>query len=140
MCKLLYGQTNSFPASGDVGKMAWNDPGPGSTDWYRRMFIHPNGNIGIGTIIPTEKLSVNRKIRTHEIKVEAANSPDYVFVKSHLPDIPSAEDVKVNRVDLGDMNAKLLKKIEELTLYMIELNKIIKSQQNEINQIKSKIN
>jgi hypothetical protein len=99
-----------------------------------------NGNVGIGTASPTEKLSVNGKIRAHEIKVETANWPDYVFAKEyklqslqeteqhikdkgHLPGIPSAEEVKADGVDLGEMNAKLLKKIEELTLYLIEQNK-----------------
>jgi len=104
------------------------------------MFMGITGNIGIGTTTPLEKLSVNGKIRAHEIKVETANWPDYVFVKDyqlpslketekyinekgHLPGIPSASDVKANGVDLGEMNAKLLKKIEELTLYMIDIKK-----------------
>lgn len=132
-----------------------------------------DGNVGIGTTVPKEKLSVNGKIRAHEIKVETANWPDYVFAKDyqlpslqeteqhikekgHLPGIPSAEEVKANGVDLGEMNGKLLKKIEELTLHLIELKKendkerlkqheknerqekLIKQQQNEINKLKSK--
>ncbi|MFC5284235.1 hypothetical protein [Pedobacter alpinus] len=98
------------------------------------------GNVGIGTLTPQEKLSVNGKIRAREIKVETANWPDYVFGKNyqlpdlketetfikinkHLPGIPSAEEVEKNGVSLGEMNAKLLKKIEELTLYVIQLQK-----------------
>lgn len=116
------------------------------------------GNVGIGTNNPKEKLSVNGNIRAHEIKVETANWPDYVFManyqlpslqeteqyikkKGHLPGIPSAEDVKVNGVDLGDMNTRLLKKIEELTLYLIEMKKEnevqTKKLQKEINKLKS---
>nr|WP_162989048.1 hypothetical protein [Pedobacter schmidteae] len=103
-----------------------------------------NGNVGIGTTTPAEKLAVNGKIRAHEIKVETANWPDYVFAKDyelptlqetekhikekgHLPDIPSAEEVKSNGIDLGEMNAKLLQKIEELTLHLIEKDREIKN-------------
>ncbi|HWW40184.1 MAG TPA: hypothetical protein VNZ46_12765, partial [Pedobacter sp.] len=98
------------------------------------------GNVGIGTLTPKEKLSVNGKIRAQELKVETANWPDYVFEKDyqlptleqtekhiqekgHLPGIPSASEVKAEGIEVGDMNAKLLKKIEELTLYLIELKK-----------------
>ncbi|TKC56599.1 hypothetical protein FBD94_23080 [Pedobacter hiemivivus] len=97
------------------------------------------GNVGIGTPTPREKLSVNGKIRAQEVKVENINWPDYVFTKfyrlpeleetakhikekGHLPGIPSAEEVKNNGIDLGEMNAKLLQKIEELTLHLIKLN------------------
>jgi hypothetical protein len=120
------------------------------------------GNVGIGTNTPKEKLSVNGKIRAHEVKVETANWPDYVFSPSyklpdlketekfikannHLPDIPSAAEVEKEGVNLGEMNARLLKKIEELTLYLIELkkdNEQIKidhaRQQQEINLLKNK--
>ncbi|WP_448105179.1 hypothetical protein [Pedobacter panaciterrae] len=99
-----------------------------------------SGNVGIGTATPNAKLAVNGNIRAKEIKVENANWPDYVFAKEyqltslqqtekhikekgHLPGIPSAQEVKANGVDLGDMNAKLLKKIEEITLYLIEIKK-----------------
>ncbi|WP_448105172.1 hypothetical protein [Pedobacter panaciterrae] len=122
-------------STGSAGNFAIYDANAGS-----RLVINSLGNIGIGTLTPTEKLSVNGKVRAHEIKVETANWPDYVFArdyqltslketeqyikdKGHLPGIPSAEEVKANGVDLGDMNAKLLKKIEELTLYLIEMKK-----------------
>ncbi|WP_214228805.1 hypothetical protein [Pedobacter sp. B4-66] len=112
-----------------------------------------DGNVGIGTTAPKEKLSVNGKIRAHEIKVETSGWPDYVFAKDyqlpslqeteqhikdkgHLPGIPSAEEVKANGVDLGEMNAKLLKKIEELTLHLIESEKHEKKQQAEINELR----
>ncbi|MNU07544.1 hypothetical protein D3C72_2531870 [compost metagenome] len=71
-----------------------------------------------------------------------ANWPDFVFAKDykihslqetekhikqhgHLPGIPSAEEVKANGIDLGEMNAKLLEKVEELTLHLIEKDKEI---------------
>jgi hypothetical protein len=130
-----------------------------------RFYIQGDGNVGIGTTTPQEKLSVNGKIRAKEIKVETVNWPDYVFSPSyklpdlkateqfikkngHLPEIPSAVEVEKEGVSLGEMNAKLLKKIEELTLYLIEQNQKIKqqeqyfekkiaSQQEEINRFKS---
>lgn len=136
----------------------------------RYMTMLANGNLGIGTASPAEKLSVNGNIRAKEIKVETANWPDYVFAKNyqlpslketenhikekgHLPGIPSADEVKANGVDLGEMNAKLLKKIEELTLYLIEMKKdnelekinnleqkkIIYQQQKDIKYLKTKI-
>ncbi|WP_316810317.1 hypothetical protein [Pedobacter heparinus] len=106
------------------------------------------GNLGIGVEAPTEKLSVNGKIRAQEIKVEASPWPDYVFSrdyqlptlqqteqhikeKGHLPGIPSAAEVKANGIDLGEMNAKLVQKIEELTLHLIR-------QQKEIEQLKKR--
>ncbi|MGQ7855252.1 hypothetical protein ACUN24_13540 [Pedobacter sp. WC2501] len=112
------------------------------------LTINPQGDIGIGTTSPREKLSVNGNIRAREIKVEARDWPDYVFatdyrpltpdeleryisVNKHLPGLPSAKEAEENGVELGKMNKKLLEKIEELTLYMI-------SQQKEINELKKK--
>lgn len=108
-----------------------------------------NGNVGIGTATPNEKLSVNGMIRSKEVKVEVANWPDYVFEKSytlptlpgiekfihekgHLPGIPTAAEVNQNGIELGEMNKKLLQKIEELTLHLIEQNKMIKTQNSQI--------
>lgn len=104
---------------------------------------HTTGNVGIGTTNPGPyKLAVEGKIGAREIKVTLANPwADYVFNKSyqlkslydlekfiqlnkHLPGIPSAPEVKeAGGVELGSMNVKLLEKVEELTLYMIQLKK-----------------
>lgn len=103
-----------------------------------------DGNVGIGLTNPTEKLEVNGKIRAKEIKVETSGWPDYVFSPSykkmplaelekfiqkngHLPEIPSAKEVELNGVELGEMNKLLLKKIEELTLHLIEQGKEIEA-------------
>ncbi|PWS29303.1 hypothetical protein DHW03_05660 [Pedobacter yonginense] len=98
------------------------------------------GNVGIGTTTPKEKLAVNGNIRAKEVKVETANWPDYVFeegykvstlqqletyikTNKHLPEMPSAKEAEKDGIDLGEMNKKLLQKVEELTLYMIEMKK-----------------
>lgn len=115
-----------------------------------------DGNVGIGTTEPTEKLSVKGNIRTKEIFVEAAPWPDYVFEGSyelmsleevnsfiskqgHLPNMPSAEEVAEDGIAVGEMNAKLLEKIEELTLHLIEQQSQIKSQQKLIDQLFERI-
>nr|WP_298924897.1 tail fiber protein [uncultured Allomuricauda sp.] len=100
-----------------------------------------NGNIGIGTTNPDSKLTVKGNIHAEEVKVDlSVPGPDYVFkegydLKSlvevqnyieehgHLPNIPSAKEMEENGIQLGAMNMKLLEKIEELTLYVIELEK-----------------
>ncbi|MES2653121.1 MAG: hypothetical protein V4663_15375 [Bacteroidota bacterium] len=104
--------------------------------------LYVSGNVGIGTTTPTEKLAVNGNIRAREVKVESAPWPDYVFAKGyalpslaaieksiqkngHLPGMPSAKAVAANGIKLGEMNAKLLEKIEELTLHLIAQQKRI---------------
>jgi len=62
----------------------------------------------------------------------------YISQNHHLPEIPSAEEVSANGINLGEMNALLLQKVEELTLHVIELQKQIDLQQNEIDELKSR--
>ncbi len=116
------------------------------------------GNIGIGTTeTGTHKLAVEGTIGAREIKVEADTWSDFVFndnyklkaleevesfieENNHLPDVPSEKEVLENGIALGEMNAKLLQKIEELTLYMIEMNKEVKALKNENEILKEEIN
>ena len=106
------------------------------------FFIHESGKVGIGTTAPGSfKLAVEGKIGAREIRVTLTNPwPDYVFSNQyklrslptleefikkhgHLPGMPTAQEVKENGIELGDMSGRLLEKIEELTLYIIELKK-----------------
>jgi len=118
-----------------------------------------NGSVGIGTASPgTFKLAVEGKIGAREVRVTNTNPwPDYVFEKNykalsltelekfvqqnyHLPNMPAAKEVKENGIELGVMNAKLLEKIEELTLYMIELKKQNELLVKRIDQLEIKTN
>ncbi len=118
--------------------------------WNDVMTLRTNGNVGIGTLVPQEKLSVNGKIRAKEIKVETANWPDYVFEEGyqnqslseieqfikqnkHLPGVPTAKQAEQEGIELGEMNKILLKKIEELTLLLIEKDKELKKEKEENN-------
>ena len=60
-----------------------------------------------------------------------AELEQYVKAHRHLPDIPSAAEVEQEGVDLGQMNALLLQKVEELTLYVIDLQKQIDELKNQ---------
>jgi len=120
------------------------------------LYMNNSGSIGINTLsIPSEyKLAIAGNAIAESMRVQLKSAwPDYVFTKDyalpsleeterrikekgHLEGIPSAAEVKNNGIDLGEMNAKLLKKIEELTLQVIELNKTVKQQQLQINTLK----
>jgi len=106
-----------------------------------RIRIASGGNVGIGTSDPQAKLAVNGNILAKEVKVKTDISvPDYVFepdyqkpslseiehyVKTykHLPEVPSAKEINKEGLDLANMNMILLKKVEELTLLLIEERK-----------------
>jgi len=119
-------------------------------------YIFNDGNVGIGTINPQSLLAVNGTITTKEVVVTIDGWSDFVFNKdyklkdlkevenfieenNHLPDIPSEDEVLENGIQVGEMNAKLLQKIEELTLYMIDINKEVKALRNENAELKEKI-
>jgi hypothetical protein len=148
----FYGQTNSsinFFRGGSTtgGFITFN-----TDDNSEKMRINTNGNVSIGTTAsdPTGALlTVKGSIHAKELLVDL-DSPlaDFVFdsdyklmplnqlekyvnVNSHLPEMPSAEEVSKKGLSVGDMQNKLLQKIEELTLYTIQLKK-------EIDELKKK--
>lgn len=117
-----------------------------------------NNSVGIGTVNPGSfKLAVEGKIGAREVRVTNTNPwPDYVFLprydllplkqvetyiqqNGHLPDVPSEKEIHKEGYDLSKMDATLLKKIEELTLHMIELNKKVEQLTEENKRLQSKV-
>ena len=122
---------------------------------------HPSGGrVGINTTsIPSGyTLAVDGKAIMEEVKVKTSGSwPDYVFSEGyfleslrktesyikenqHLPGIPSAQEVKEEGISLGEMNAKLLEKIEELTLHLIQKDHQINDLTNRLNNVEVRLN
>ncbi|WP_426483553.1 hypothetical protein [Flavobacterium sp. 2] len=118
------------------------------------VFQPYGGNVGIGVINPKNRLDVNGTIHSQEVKVDMENWSDFVFKKEynlptleevekhiaekgHLENIPSEVEVLKNGINLGQMNAKLLQKIEEMTLYMIQQNKKIIDLETRLNKVET---
>ncbi len=123
---------------------------------YGTYFAASGGNVGIGTTSPSQKLSVNGNISAKKMIVTQTGWSDYVFndtyklrsleevssyikQNKHLPEVPSAKEVEAKGISVGDNQSLLLKKIEELTLYLIQINKENKQMQLEIKNLKQKI-
>ncbi len=123
-----------------------------------RMRLTGDGNVGIGTTnTQGYRLAVNGNAIFIKVKVKQYSTwPDYVFYSpfellplkdlekylernKHLPDVPSAKEVEENGLDLGDNQSVLLKKIEELTLYIIGINKKVEKLSAERAQLKKKL-
>ena len=119
---------------------------PGDLDVNQNSYVNGNVEIGTKNANATSTLLVNGTIKAWELTITESGWADYVFdenyhlpsLKSvekhilnngHLPEIPSATDVKSNGVNLAEMQVKLLQKVEELTLYVIK-------QQKEIDELK----
>lgn len=124
-----------------------------SNDFNTIINANNTGFVGIGVTNPAHKLEVGGTIRACKLIAEASTWCDYVFdedyslmpidslakfIKTHrhLPEIPSVQDVQSNGVDVVDMETRLLKKVEELTLYIIQLNEKNDALQREIEAIK----
>ncbi len=139
-------------------KLAGTVTMPGSGIW------NSTGNVGIGTTHPDQMLTVNGTIHSTQVIVDTnVPFPDYVFDKTydlptitsvktyidknhHLPQMPSAAEVVKNGQNVGEMNMLLLKKVEELTLYLIkkdeedkEKDARLRLQQEQINRLNKRV-
>jgi hypothetical protein len=149
-------QVNQTGFLGTVATPGW--VGIGTAEPTAKLHVSSNVMIGSGSPASGYLLSVNGKIMSEEVRVELDGDwPDYVFDKGyrlpsllqvekyiktnkHLPNIPSAKKVEAEGFDLGDMNKRLLEKVEELTLYLIEQNKQLIAIKKELEEIKAKEN
>ncbi|MBS7256729.1 hypothetical protein KHA98_22350 [Flavobacterium branchiicola] len=132
-----------------------NDPKWGN--WRQILMTNENGSIGLGTTATgSHKLAVEGSIGAREIKVQLTTWSDFVFKrnynlptleqvekhiteKGHLENIPNEEEVLKNGINLGEMNVKLLQKIEELTLYLIAQNKRLDKIEKENEELKKEM-
>lgn len=122
-----------------------------------RMRIDENGKVMINTTTPRGDLTVKGEIWAKKLQITQLLWADYVFDKNyklrtlselekyilrykHLPDIPSAKEVEKDGISVGDNQALLLRKIEELTLYLIQQNKRLETQAEEIEKLKKRLN
>jgi len=146
------GADSSFVGTVDTNRLAFR------TNNIERMTILKDGTIGIGTKDTYGyKLAVNGTAIFTKVRVKTAGTwPDYVFKKGyalpdlkeleryvaehkHLPGIVSEKEVNKEGFDLGDHQAALLKKVEELTLYLINENKQLRTQNQQISEQNKKI-
>jgi hypothetical protein len=135
-----------------IGTNATNNTGDFiiRTNGANRIYVNPTGQVSIGTATPATgyMVSVNGKVMVEELKVQlSGNWPDYVFsdkykMKSfnelrsyiaenkHLPNIPAAAEVEKSGLEVGEMQRKMMEKIEELTLYVLQLEEKINDLKN----------
>ncbi|NHA06994.1 hypothetical protein G7092_24555 [Mucilaginibacter sp. HC2] len=121
------------------------------------LYINPVGNVGIGITNPQNKLDVNGTIHSKAVNIDLNGWNDYVFKKDyqlrplsevkayidqnqHLPEIPSEQEMVKKGLDVGEMNKLLMKKVEELTLYLIEKDQQVKEQNKRIDDQQKQIN
>lgn len=146
-------------ANGSITFSVYNSGTSGSTlsGTGMVMTMANNGNIGIGTSTPDQKLAVNGTIHSKSVVVDLTGWPDYVFKRGytipplsavktyidqnhHLPDMPSEKEVIKDGINLGEMNKLLTKKVEELTLYLIEKDHAEKESNEKIRDLQAQLN
>ena len=120
-------------------------------DTHHDSWINSSANFGIGTTTPLYKLDVRGTIRADEILVNVVSGADFVFDKTyklrplselgsyiqqnqHLPEIPSADEMKENGVNMSELQIQLLQKVEELTLYIIQQEQRIRDLEDQLSK------
>lgn len=151
----------TYAYNGNTWLSMWEtqNVGFGSTPSLR--LVRTAGNVTIGTMQQTTgphtdaKLSIDGKTVTRSLYVTMSNWADYVFAPDyklpnlydiekyylahkHLPEIPSEKDIIENGIDVGEMNKLLLKKIEEMTIMMVEQERKLEALKTQIESIKTK--
>ena len=138
-------------------KTSWATGAGGDGTNIERMRINFNGYVGIGTTNPQNKLDVNGTIHSKAVNIDLNGWSDYVFKKDyqlkplsevknyidqnqHLPEIPSEQQILKDGLNLGEMNKLLMKKVEELTLYLIEQDKKVTKQEVINEELRSRLN
>jgi hypothetical protein len=148
------------PGNVRVGYLGYND-GTSTNNLALTLeasanFVINGGSVGIGTTTPDAKLAVNGTIHTKEVKVDLTGWPDYVFrpdyhlpslaavrtyigQNHHLLEMPSEQEVAKDGINLGEIVKLQTKKIEELTLYLLEKDEQDKQKQAQIDQLKQQV-
>ena len=118
-------------------------------------WFNNTGNFGIGTSAPTHKLDVRGTIRANEVLVNIPSGADFVFENGyqlmpldelseyvqqnrHLPEVKSAAEMEQDGVTMGEMQIKLLQKVEELTLYILQQQATIEDLKQQVEELKTK--
>jgi uncharacterized coiled-coil protein SlyX len=143
---------SGLKAGGILVSDGYDFANPGKND----LVVKGTTSIGSASVPSGYKLAVAGKAIATEMKVQAQPWPDYVFkpgyklmsleqvegfikLKGHLPEMKPADVVEKEGIELGANQAALLKKIEELTLYIIDQNKELKKQNEKINRLEEKL-
>lgn len=112
----------------------------GTTNWYdgEEYALSVNGNVRADRV----KVYTTWADFVFEDEYELPTLPEvekYIKENGHLENIPSAAEVEEKGIELGEMNKLLLQKVEELTLYMIEQNKVNEQQAKQIEELKAQV-
>jgi len=146
----------NIPSSGERLELSTVD-GTNSQTHSGVIKIIRNGDVYMGHNDDPVTLSVNGVIKTKQVIVTNSDWADYVFEDSyklislndveqyikenkHLPNIPSAKEIEEKGISIGEIQKKQMEKIEELTLYIIEQNHLIKELESRIDKLENKTN